>query len=55
MKTKKTARPTSDLAFGKGKAAYNANQPLGANPYQQGQASAFAWLKGWLAGMREHR
>lgn len=44
----------TDLAFAKGKAAYNANQPLEANPYRQGQVSAFAWSKGWLKGLRDH-
>lgn len=57
MKRKKTARPNhrGEIAFAKGKSAYNANRPLGDNPYAQGQASAFAWHKGWLEGMREHR
>lgn len=57
MKRKKTAQPKyrSEAAFTKGKSAYSRNQPLGANPYQQGQVSAYAWQKGWLAGMREHR
>jgi hypothetical protein len=42
------------VAFSKGQRAYASNRPLDANPYAKGQASAFAWAKGWLEGMKAH-
>lgn len=56
MKRKKTARPSyrGGIAFTKGRTAYDANQPLDANPYSQGSVSAIAWGKGWLKALRDH-
>jgi ribosome modulation factor len=42
------------VAFSKGRSAYASNQSLDANPYAKGQASAIAWAKGWLEGMKAH-
>lgn len=55
-KWRQKKRAAAVSPYAEGKAAFNANLPLGANPYHgPGRGKAHSWAKGWVAGMRELR